>query len=195
MRKIKDKIILLLIVIVIALGCFVVGTLVGQKDGEKTVSIATVEESINSLNELVTVEYNYTNIAKYEESKEFYGYTIPFTTTKFIYTYDGVIKYGYDLSQATVTVVDNNVNVTLPEAMLISHTIDYDSISILDEQYSIFTQVEITDYTSFYQDQTSTTEAKAEENGIYSTAEENAKTIITQLVKSLLGDEAVVTFD
>ncbi len=195
MRKIKNKIILLLIVIVIALGCFVVGTLVGQKDGEKTVSIATVEESINSLNELVTVEYNYTNIAKYEESKEFYGYTIPFTTTKFIYTYDGVIKYGYDLSQATVTVVDNNVNVTLPEAMLISHTIDYDSISILDEQYSIFTQVEITDYTSFYQDQTSTTEAKAEENGIYSTAEENAKTIITQLVKSLLGDEAVVTFD
>ena len=76
-------------------------------------------------------------------------------SSKYIITYDGVIKAGYDLSKVKAEVNGTNVTVTLPEPKILSHTIDYDSLQIMDEQYSIFNPVEITDYNSFYASQRS----------------------------------------
>ncbi|MBQ9037415.1 MAG: DUF4230 domain-containing protein [Erysipelotrichaceae bacterium] len=190
----KNKIILLLCALVVALGCFIGGAYFGEKKVENTLDSATIEASMAEIQELATMEYAYTNMGKFESSKEFKGIKIPFTTSKYIITYDGVIKAGYDLSKATVSVNGNEVTITLPDVEVLSHTIDYDSLQIMDEQYSIFNQVEITDYNGFYAEQSKLMEEKAINKGLFEKAEVNGKTMIESLIAGLSNEEMTVIF-
>ncbi len=190
----KNKIILLLCALVIALGCFIGGTYFGQKKVDNTLDSATIESSITDIQELATIEYAYTNMGKFESTKEWKGITIPFTTSKYIITYDGVIKAGYDLSEAKIDVNGNEIIVTLPDVKVLSHTIDYDSLQVMDEKYSIFNQVVITDYNDFYAEQSALMEQKAIDKGLFTKAEESGQGIIRSFLEGLTDTEITVTF-
>ena len=77
-------------------------------------------------------------MAQFESSNDFYGVKIPFTTKSFILTYDGTVKAGVDLDGAEVSVSGTTVTITLPEAEILSHEIDEDSMEVFDEKTSIF---------------------------------------------------------
>ena len=190
----KNKIILILCALVIALGCFIGGTYFGEKKVNSTLDSATIEASMAEIQELATIEYAYTNMGKFESTKQWQGINIPFTTSKYIITYDGVIKAGYDLSKAKIEVNGNEVIVTLPEVEVLSHTIDYDSLQVMDEQYSIFNQFEVTDYNSFYAEQSKLMEEKAIAKGLYEKAETSGKAMIKSLIDGLSSEELTVTF-
>ena len=72
---------------------------------------------LTEIRELATVTYAYTNMAQFENSNDFYGVKIPFTTKSFILTYDGTIKAGVDLEAAEVAISGDTVTVTLPEGL------------------------------------------------------------------------------
>lgn len=174
------------------------GTLVGigvflgkaSENGEtEKVSAVLIQDKISEINELATITYAYTELGQYENSKEFYGAKVPFTTSKFILTYDGIIKAGIDLSQATVEIKDKIVKIVLPEAEVLSHEILEDSVKVFDEKKSIFNPFTVKDYTKFYADQKKKAEEKAKANGIIDEASVQAADAIEKLIEPILEKE------
>ena len=95
---------------------------------EKEVEITSemIREEIRDIGELATEEYEYTAVETYDESKSFNGFEIPFTQSKFIFSYDGNIKAGIDYSSIEVEKDDakKQVLITLPKAKILSSEID-----------------------------------------------------------------------
>ena len=96
---------------------------------QPVITSETVSQSVNSLRELVTREYLYTNAGKYENHNEVSISSItvgvPLTRKSFTVVYDGRIKAGIDLSKAQISVNDTlrSVTVTLPVSEITSHEI------------------------------------------------------------------------
>ena len=166
----------------------------GSDNEREELSAVVLENQIMNMSQLVSVTYAYTNMAKYESVKEFYGVKLPLTTNGFILTYDGEIKAGVDLKQASVEAAGSRVVVTLPEAVILSHEIDENSVEIYDETTSIFNPFTVEDYTAFYQDQKEEMEKKAQEKGVLKEAEQQAEESIKRMLESFLpkGYEAEV---
>ena len=194
MVMIKNKIIIILLAIVIAMGAFIGGFLIGGKEAGNKIDSAVVESTIQEIAELNTVEYNYTNMGVFENHKEFYGWKIPFTTSRFIVSYEGTIKAGIDFSQVKVEINEKTITVTVPKAAILSHTVDYDSLQVLDEKYSIFTTIKIEDYNSFYNDQCKAMEMKAINRGLLTQANDNARNIIRSSIINLVGEGYEIVF-
>ena len=191
-EKIKNNIIKVLLAVVIAMGFYAAGALNKKETGPKTTTVS-VKETVLDIAEFSTLDYHYTTIGRFENHKEFYGWKIPFTTSSFLVTYDGDIKIGINFAQAIVEQNDRDIVITLPNAHILSHTIDYDSLEVLDESHSIFTPIVITDYNSFYSDQSKAMEKKALENGLISKARENGRKYLEDFLVSLLDESYSIT--
>ncbi|MDY3239121.1 MAG: DUF4230 domain-containing protein [Anaerovoracaceae bacterium] len=169
------------------------GWLLGKTSGGGSrenveISAIVLQNKISAMSELAVVTYTYTELGQYESSKEFYGVKMPFTTNRFLLTYDGVIKAGIDMTEVKVDVDQGvkTVTVTLPQAEILSHEIDEDSVKIYDEKTSIFNAFTIEDYTSFYADQKKTVEKKARDKGLLTEAQTQAENAVRQLLDPVL---------
>lgn len=176
---------------------FFAGQSAARSSRENTeLNAVVMENRLTQISELAAVSYQYTNMAQFSSSNDFYGVTIPFTTKKFILTYDGVIKAGVDLSQARVDLSDAAVTISLPAARILSHEIDEGSIEVFDEKTSIFNPFTVEDFASFQADQRVEMERKALENGLLTQAAEQAEKSITALMSPVLpeGYELVLQY-
>ena len=183
------KTLLLGAVLCIALGCacFIGGRLsAGSGSETPRLDAVVLETQIRDISELASVTYTYTNMAQFESSNDFYGVKIPFTTKSFILTYDGTIKAGVDLSQATVNVEGSTVRITLPQAAILSHEIDEDSVEVFDEKTSIFNPFTVEDFSSFQADQKTAMEKKALGKGLLDEAQAKAEASVRQLLSPAL---------
>lgn len=189
MKKAKRIGILLLAAVVLCAACFFAGKGFGSAGGNRQMSAVVIENSLAEVSELTTMTYHYTNMAEFESSKDFYGVKLPFTTKSFIITYDGQIKAGIDLSEAKADVSGRRITVTLPEAQILSHEIDEDSIEVFDESTSIFNPLKVEDYKAFSKDQKKTMEAKAEEKGLLEEAHKSAVKNVKEFLGQLAGED------
>ena len=151
-------------------------------------SSVTVEQQLQQISQLATTRYAYTNMGQFERGSDFYGIRIPFTTSRFIVSYSGVITAGVELSQAQVEVTDEQVTVTLPAAQILSHEIDPDSLEVFDETRSIFNPITIQDYNGFQADQQGVMEEKALQAGLLVQAQDQAEVAVTGLLTPLLSE-------
>ena len=109
-------------------------------EAEPVITSDTVVERLNSLGELVTVEYLYTNADKYENQNQVsvhkWSINLPFTTKSFLLAYDGRIKAGVDLKDIRIEVEEKSrrVTVILPKSKITSHEIFEDNIRVFDER-------------------------------------------------------------
>lgn len=185
-----------LIIVVIVLCALLTGAgyLAGKGSGgeRQELSAVVVQNQISEIAELATVTYAYTELGQYESSKEFYGAKVPFTTNKFILTYDGVIKAGVDMSKAQVEAEGGSITVMLPEAQVISHEIDENSVKVFDEKTSIFNQFRVEDYTAFYADQKKSVEEKAVAKGLLTEAKAQAVKAVKAALEPLAGEEGSI---
>lgn len=152
-----------------------------------------IGNQLTQISELAVVNYQYTNMAQFTSSNDFYGVTIPFTTKKFILTYDGQIKAGVDLSQAKIDVSEASVTVTLPAPRILSHEIDENSMEVFDEKTSIFNPFTVEDFSSFQADQKAEMERKAVEKGLLEQAAEKAAASVEGLLAPLLPTDTALT--
>lgn len=188
------------LIMFIALACFVGGIVFinHAKDTEPkaVMTSAQLSSQLEDIGELATVKYLYTNMGKFEESNEFKGFKIPFTTKRFIVTYDGIIKAGIDTTNMTVDVKDNLITVSLPPSQILSHQIDNDSLQVFDETNNIFNQIKIEDYSDFCTEQETVMEQKAIANGLLEEADEKAKSVICDILNAnrLINDLYVIEF-
>ncbi|MDD4808329.1 MAG: DUF4230 domain-containing protein [Oscillospiraceae bacterium] len=155
------------------------------------VTSTVVKEKELGIQELSTVKYMYTNVGKFSQSNALYGYTVPFTTKSFLITYDGTIKAGLDLSAVQVQVSDNAVTLTLPQAKVLSHEIDENSIEVYDETNNIFNPIHVKDYTTFAAGEKHKMEQKAAQQGLLKEADAKAKTSLTQLLQATAGNRKI----
>lgn len=173
--------------VLLAIVCFAVGFFSGGREEKPPVlSSITVENQLQQISQLATIRYSYTNMGQFENSNEFYGIKLPFTTKSFIVAYDGTITAGVDLSQAKVTVTDQKVTIALPAPQILSHEVDPNSLEVFDETTSIFNPITIEDYTGFQADQQGVMEDKAIQGGLLTQAKDQAEAAIGGLITPLL---------
>ena len=174
----KMKILLILLTLLLICGA-----------AEPQITGDLLASQLRSVQELVTVSYYYTNMGRFENQVDFYGWKVPLTTKSFIVSYDGVIKAGVDLEQLQVSIGDGEVTVTLPESRIISHEIPEDSLEVFDESDNLFNHITIEDYTAFTRDQKSAMEQRAVDGGLLDRANQEARTAVDSLLRIMPGLE------
>lgn len=179
--------------LIICLVCFFAGRSIGKSAGSTEMSAVVLENRLTEISEFASLTYTYTNMGEFENSKDFYGIKVPFTTKSFIITYDGTIKAGVDLAKAEVDVSGKKITVTLPAAEILSHEIDEDSLEIFDENTSIFNPLKVSDYNTFNKEQKAEMEKKATDKGLLTEAGKKAADAIDDFISQLGGDEYTIT--
>ena len=189
--KMKILLILLtqLLICSAVLAAFLCGLRQASQAAEPQITGDLLASQLRSVQELVTVSYYYTNMGRFENQVDFYGWKVPFTTKSFIVSYDGVIKAGVDLEQLQVSIGGGEVTVTLPESRIISHEIPEDSLEVFDESDNLFNHITIEDYTAFTQDQKSAMEQRAVDGGLLDRANQEARTAVDSLLRIMPGLE------
>ena len=103
---------------------------------------------------LLKMTYCYTDSDSFEQHNEMFGKKVPFTTQSVILTYDGTICMGIDPDAIVYTVdpVQKQITAELPQAEILSHDLDEDSIQYYDVKSSIFRNTSMADYTALIRD-------------------------------------------
>lgn len=189
----KMKILLILLTLLLICGAVLAAFLCGLRQAsqaaEPQITGDLLASQLRSVQELVTVSYYYTNMGRFENQVDFYGWKVPFTTKSFIVSYDGVIKAGVDLEKLQVSIGGGEVTVTLPESRIISHEIPEDSLEVFDESDNLFNHITIEDYTAFTRDQKSAMEQRAVDGGLLDRANQEARTAVDSLLRIMPGLE------
>ena len=172
-KHIKPKTILYLVIVLAVAGlAFGVGK-------EFNMESKTTKLGFENIGELAT------NVT--DESRDIYGIKIPFTQTKYVYSYDVEIKAGFDFSDITCDINENNktVSFTMPQPKILSNEIDLDSLKVYHEAESIFTNITLDENNKALQ----SLKEKAEQDSIDNGLLDNAKTNAEELLKNFLSNE------
>jgi len=168
------------------LAFYATGYLILLPSEEPAITSSMLKEELKYVKDLVTVEYRYTNADK----AEFPGYkNIPFLQKSFIVSYDGIIKYGVDISTVGIHVNElaQTVTVTVPQSKLISHEIPEEGFKTLDEHNGLFNAISIDDVTEFRLAQKKAMEQKAQSMDIPRQAQEQCGAAIEAILRATPG--------
>ena len=167
--------------------------------GEDTlVSIHYVEEVLKPAGELITMKVYYKDADTYEHHKEAFGFTLPLTSNKIVFTYEGTISLGVDFTKITYE-IDNEekkITVNLPEVEILANEIDASSFTVPYESVSIFNQEHMKDVTDLIDDlKQSKAEKVNKDEDLKKSALDNAENVISGFLKSAaLTKEYTVVF-
>jgi len=168
------KIAIIFIAIVLVVGAGIIGYKRFVSSESKPIKIG-----FENIGELATQSAYCTEINVTDASRKMFGVTIPFTQSTYIYSYDVVIKAGFDFGEIEWTVKDTTIEVKLPQAKILSSELDMNSFKIYRESESIFNQITMTDNNEAIKKLKSTAEDNAVEKGLFENARSNAETILT----------------
>lgn len=172
-------------IILFCLLIFFAGMMYGGKDGEPQITSTALTQQLQEVNELATMQYNYTKVGKFENSLTLNGWDIPLTQKSFLLTYSGQLKAGIDMSKIEVNVDDQTIIVKLPAVQILTNIIDESSIEIYDESTNIFNPIRINDYKNFAIQQKDKVADEAIENGILSEAATKAQATIRKFLNMI----------
>ena len=147
----------------------------------------TTRLGFEDIGELATQSVYCTEVNVTEAAREFYGVQIPFTQSKYIYSYDITIKAGYDFSaiQWSVDEESKTIQVKLPQVRILSNIIDTDSFQVYHESESIFRPITLEENNQAMADLQKTAEEDAIANGLFENARSNAEVILTGFFSSV----------
>lgn len=157
-----------------------------------------ISSEIKEIGELATVEYLFTDAARFTDSKQIKDWNIPFTEKSFMLKWSGIIKAGVKLEQIKIDVneTEKKLLVSIPTAEILSYDIDESSIEILDEKNNIFNNITIEDKVQFDAKNEEAMKERAIENGLLEKAQKSAENIIAQLLSTnpAIGDIYTIEF-
>ena len=139
----------------------------------------TTKIGFEDIGELATQSAYCTEVNVTEAARELFGITIPFTQSKYIYSYDIVIKAGFDFNEIEWSESGDTIEVRLPEAKILSSEIDLDSFELYLEDESIFREITMTENNEALKSMQHSAEEDAVANGLLENARSNAETILT----------------
>ena len=180
--KNKVKLILLIITAIVLIGVgMYIGTIIGDDSSGEG---GTVDLSFKDIGELATQSVYSKEVKITKDDRNVFGVTVPFTESKYIYSYGVNIKAGYDFNKIKTNVHKNAkiIDVKLPEAKILSTELDLDSLEVYYEKESIFKNIDIETYNNDLKELETNAKESAVKNGLLSKAEENAEKLITEFI-------------
>ena len=154
---------------------------------------------VTSVCELATLKCYYHNVAKAEtEASGIFAKWLKTGYKKIWTEYSGIIEYGIDISQVTVSEPDKNgvVTVTMPDAQVLNVDVDEDSLGTPLTDTFFLTSVTTEEKTTTLAGAQEAMEQQAKENTeMLSQAKARAKTLIEEYIKNVgesIGEEYTV---
>jgi hypothetical protein len=180
---------LVLVVILAAAAYFVVIPYFSPDEADPSTNTQTL--TFDNIGELATQEADIVQVETLEKDflKEEYNISLPFGTTKVIYSYMVEVKAGYDFTQITAEVDEEakTVTVQMPDAEVLSSEVLTDTFkSYLDEQ-SVFNQLTQEDQNNALAQLKSDAEETALNSGLLEKARQNGEVLITNMILNILG--------
>lgn len=172
-------------IIVLVIAIFFAGVHYASGSNNDKITSTTIKNQLTEINELALYSYDYSKVGKFSNKLSFNGWKIPLTQKIFIITYNGSIKAGIDLKQAKISIDNDQLNITLPAAKILSHEIDEKSIEVYDESSNIFNQISINDYKSFATKEKKKNEKEAISNGILEKSKTKAEQTLTTYLQAI----------
>lgn len=138
----------------------------------------TLKIGFENIGEMATQVVNATEVNVTDKAKEWYGFTIPFTQSKYIYSYDILIKAGFNFEEIEWKKRGKTIEVILPQIKILSSEIDYDSFKVYHEQESVFTRITLDENNQSMIGLKEKAEQDAIANGLFDHARENAEILL-----------------
>ena len=139
----------------------------------------TTKIGFEDIGEFATQAAYCTELNVIDDSKKMFKVSIPFTQSKYIYSYDVVIKAGFDFSEIEWEENDKIIEVKFPTAKILSSEIDLDSFKVYHEEESIFNKITMTENNESIRGLKEKAEEDAIANGLLENARANAETVLT----------------
>lgn len=139
----------------------------------------TTALGFEDIGELATQSAYCTEVEVTEASRELFGVSIPFTQSKYIYSYDVVIKAGLNFADITWQEENGTIRITLPEIQVLSSEIDLDSLKVYHEDESLFRPITLKENNAALADLKVRAEEDAISHGLLDAARDNARQILT----------------
>lgn len=147
--------------------------------------LTTVDSKITAfglkdIGELATQAGYFTGVQSIQKEKEFLGITLPFSESSYVFSYDGVIKAGFDFADIGVEVDDEEhvIRIKLPDVRILSVEIDTDSFREYSSSGSFITPLKVSDVNMSLDRLKEKALESAAANGIKESALDNAKVLI-----------------
>lgn len=139
----------------------------------------TTQLGFENIGELATQSAYCSPVGVIEGERELFGISIPFTQSKYIYSYDVRIKAGYDFGNITWQMKDDStIVVHLPQPKILSSEILLDSLKVYLEDESIFRQIKLEETNTALQKLKEQAQNDAIANGLFENARANAQAIL-----------------
>ena len=159
--------------------------------GEKnnTVTTVTVDQVMQAIGELNTYEYQYTGNADIINTRQVLGMNVLGTTHKIHVVYSGVIKVGYDVTSigASVDNLSKTITVSLPNAQVTNNYIDMNDVDAVVENNPFNPADSEKEVAACLENEKQNQLQSAINDGLYSKADVQAKTLITSLLSCYNG--------
>lgn len=191
------KVIAIILITLIFIGTvFFAGTQYATHKENTKINSTLIKNELKSVKELITTEYSYSKVGKYENSLDLNGWQIPLSQKSFLLTYTGNIKLGVDLDKAKIAIQGDTININLPPISITENTIDEESIEIYDESNNLFNPIKIEDYKNFAIQQKEEAQQDAIDKGLYQQAQQKTVEAITSLINIIQEEYTVnITFE
>lgn len=144
----------------------------------------SITAQLKSLTDLSSTSYHFTNVERFENIDDFYGWDAS-GRSNFTLAYSGEVTASVDASKAKVEIKGKAITITLPEAAIDNQEITQDSVSVLKD--GKFETIELTDFAGFKDNQKQVVDAKATADGLLFDASDKAKAAAKALIETMTG--------
>ena len=143
-----------------------------------------VQLGLENVGQLTTQIGYFTNVQVIEDVQQLWGWELPFTRSKYIFSYNGTVSAGIDFDKIDITcdTASKTITVTLPNAEIFSIEIDPESLEIYDERESKFTPLSLNDVNNSLIAVKEEATKQCVENGILLNAQSNAKILVESFI-------------
>ena len=140
------------------------------------VNITSTVKEVLPAAEYTSLVYHYSSVITNTEVKKLFKFNIPLSEKKAIYTIDGAIKLGFDCKDISIGSQYNNIIVTMPKIVILSHEIYPETFSLFDEKTSLFNRYSLKDANDIQMDHKKEMEEKIKANqGLFTQARQSAE--------------------
>ena len=181
-------VIVLMVVLVVAAGVvgFKICTVIYEKQ-KPQITTTYISGKIDSVSELTTAQMEYKGLVVYSDGN------IPFLTQKgFSMIYTAKIRAGVDVSQIQINVTDEQVIITVPDAVIQSVDVDPDSIEFYDEKYALFNWSDKEDVVDTLSVAKEDATANADATELIEKAHAQTISILRSILEDSIGDKELV---
>lgn len=184
-------------VLILLAACVVVAILAFGVKSYFSTEGKTTKLGFEDIGELATQSATCTSVFEEDKDRKILGVSIPFTQTKYIYTYDTVVKAGIDFSKVKVDRNEKSkeIYVDIPKIKIFSVDVKYDSFKVYHEEESIFAPISMDEHNDAMKQLQEKAQKDAIKSGLLDNAYDNAKRLLKVFLEQTYNlDEYTINF-